>query len=361
MSTPSEVNASELMGGQEPAPEARPPDAGRDRRRTSRITGRMSAGHLVSRYGIVGAWALLVAVFWVLRPATFGTAQNFQNIFGSGSQAVLLVLALGLLLSLTVNEFDLSFAGSMAVAIVVLGVLNGQLHVSIWLSVLAALAAGVVIGIVNATLTLAIGVPSIVVTLGTGTLLAALATAIRDVVVTDISPGFVTVVSGTFLGLTHAAYFALALTVVTWYVLTFTPLGRYMFFVGANQNVARLSGLPVSAIRFGSLVATSTFSALAGIILVGSLGSAGPQFATPFLLPAFAAAFLGSTTIRPGRFNAWGAFVAVYFLTTGITGLELMGLSGWIEGVFYGGSLVAASSLSYLSKARVKRAAAPAS
>jgi ribose transport system permease protein len=247
----------------------------------------------------------------------------------------------------------------MAVAVVVLGVLNGQLHVSIWLSVLAALGCGVVIGAVNATLTVVLGVPSIVVTLGTGTLLAALATAIRDVVVTDISPGLVTVISGKFLGLTNAAYFAVALTFVTWYVLTFTPLGRYMFFVGANQNVAKLSGLPVNAIRFGALVATSTFAALAGVLLVGSLGSAGPQFASPFLLPAFAAAFLGSTTIRPGRFNAWGAFVAVYFLTTGITGLEVMGLSGWVEGAFYGGSLVVASSLSYLSKARAKRATAP--
>ena len=61
--------------------------------------------------------------------------------------------------------------------------------------------------------------------------------------------------------------------------------------------------------------------------------------------PAFSAAFLGSTTIEPGRFNAWGTFVAVYFLVTGITGLQLLGLSGWIESVFYGASLVLAVAL----------------
>ena len=56
-----------------------------------------------------------------------------------------------------------------------------------------------------------------------------------------------------------------------------------------------------------------------------------------FLLPGFAAAFLGSTTITPGRFNPWGTFIAVYFLVTGITGLAIMGVQTWVQSVFYGG------------------------
>jgi ribose transport system permease protein len=311
------------------------------------------AADWISRYGSLLAWATVIAVFWALRPSTFGSRSNFENIFGS--QAVLLVLTLGLLLALTVSEFDLSIAGSMSIAIVVLGVLNGELKLSVWVAVLAALACGLAIGTVNGLITVVVGVPSIVVTLGTGTLLLGVAVAIRQTVVTDISPGFITVISHRILGLPLAFYYGLILTILIWYVLSYTPLGRYMFFVGANRNVARLTGLPVERIRIGALAATGLVSALAGVILVGTLGSAGPQFAPSYLLPAFAAAFLGSTTIRPGRFNAWGSFVAVYFLITGITGLELVGLSGWIEDVFYGGSLVVAASLSHLTQARSRR------
>jgi ribose transport system permease protein len=71
------------------------------------------------------------------------------------------------------------------------------------------------------------------------------------------------------------------------------------------------------------------------------------------LLPAFASAFLGMTVITPGRFNPWGAFIAVYFLLTGITGLELLGLTGWVEQVFYGASLVIAVLFSRVVGARI--------
>ncbi len=87
-------------------------------------------------------------------------------------------------------------------------------------------------------------------------------------------------------------------------------------------------------------------SALAGVVLCGTLGSSDPNVSSAYLLPAFAAAFLGATAINPGRFNPWGSFIAVYFLIAGITGLELVGLSGWIEDVFYGASLVFAVALS---------------
>jgi len=123
-------------------------------------------------------------------------------------------------------------------------------------------------------------------------------------------------------------------------------LGRYLYFVGAGRDVARLAGLRVNAIRIGSLVAAGLLSAFGGVILAGTLGGAEPTVGPTYLLPAFAAAFLGSTAITPGRFNPWGSFVAVYFLITGITGLELLGLVGWIEQFFYGASLIIAVAFS---------------
>jgi ribose transport system permease protein len=83
-------------------------------------------------------------------------------------------------------------------------------------------------------------------------------------------------------------------------------------------------------------------SALAGILLVGSTGASDPTTASSYLLPALAGAFLGSTVIRPGQFNIAGTFVAVYFLVTGVVGLDLEGYSGWVQDTFYGASLLVA-------------------
>jgi ribose transport system permease protein len=143
-------------------------------------------------------------------------------------------------------------------------------------------------------------------------------------------------------------YCALVLTVILWFVLQHTPLGRRMIFTSESRDVARLAGVKVNAIRAGAMIATATLGGVAGIVLAGTNGAANPQSGSYYLLPAFAAVFLGSTTIIPGRFNAFGTFVAVYFLVTGITGLQYMGYAGWPEQVFYGASLVAAVTLSHL-------------
>jgi ribose transport system permease protein len=91
---------------------------------------------------------------------------------------------------------------------------------------------------------------------------------------------------------------------------------------------------------------------LAGVLYAGTQGAADPVSGVTYQLPAFAAAFLGSTCIMPGRFNPWGATVAVYFLVTGITGLVFLGFSSFIQEMFYGGALVIAVTLSQLVRGR---------
>jgi len=82
------------------------------------------------------------------------------------------------------------------------------------------------------------------------------------------------------------------------------------------------------------------------------IGAADPLSGLTFLLPAFAAAFLGATSISPGRFNPWGSFVAVYFLVTGITGLTILGIETYVQNLFYGGGLVLSVALSQLVRNR---------
>jgi ribose transport system permease protein len=311
---------------------------------------RHAAGTFVYKWGILLAWAAVIAFFGYLRPDTFLTTSNFSTIFGS--QAVLLMLSIGLLIPLTAGEYDLSVAGTLGIALILTHYLNAQSGWPLWLAVAAALCAGLLVGVINAFFIIVVGVESIIVTLGVGTVLVGIGYRMNESVIVGTSEFLGQAARRHLFGIPLAFYYGLALTAIVWYVYARTPLGRYLYFVGSNRNVARLSGIRVEAIRAGSLIAAGFIAALAGVVLAGALGSSSPNVASSYLLPAFAAVFLGATAVTPGRFNPWGAFIAVYFLITGITGLELMGYVGWIEQVFYGGSLVIAVALSKIVSGR---------
>jgi ribose transport system permease protein len=139
---------------------------------------------------------------------------------------------------------------------------------------------------------------------------------------------------------------------IIWYVFEFTPLGRRLLFAGRGRNVARLSGINVDRVRLGALISSGVISALGGVVYAGTTGAADPTSGTQLLLPAFAAVFLGATTIVPGRFNPVGSLVAVFFLVTGITGFQLLGAESYVQNLFYGGALVIAVALSQLARRR---------
>ena len=104
--------------------------------------------------------------------------------------------------------------------------------------------------------------------------------------------------------------------------------------------------------RSGALITSGVISALGGVVYAGTTGAADPTSGTQLLLPAFAAVFLGATTIVPGRFNPVGSLVAVFFLVTGITGFQLLGAESYVQNLFYGGALVIAVALSQLARRR---------
>jgi ribose transport system permease protein len=303
-----------------------------------------SMRNLSERFGILLLWAGVIVVFSILRPDTFFTTGNFQTIFGS--QAVLLILALALLIPQSTGEFDLSVAGTLGLALVLTAYLDGPAGWGVVPAVLVVLAAGLAVGLINVVFVVVFGVQSIVVTLGMGTLLSGVAYGITIAPISGVSHSLVEFSGHQLFGLQMAFYYAVVITAILWYVYSFTPLGRYMFFVGRNRDIARLAGLRVEAIRSGSLIASALLSTVGGIILAGLLGGASPTVASNYLLPAFAAVFLGSVFIVPGRFNPWGTFVAIYFLITVITGLESLGLQDWIQQVFYGGVLILAVAAS---------------
>ena len=261
---------------------------------------------VAERYGVIVAWIAVIVVFSVLRPDTFATMSTVRLILST--QTVILLATLGLMLSLAVAEYDLSIGAIVGFGGTLLAVLNGVQGWQTWAAVVVTLVVCMLFGVLNAVLSVYVGVQSIIVTLGTGTLLAGLTLAVADSkVITGLSTELVTAMTKPLLFGIPAPFFAgLLLTAVLWFLLQHTPLGRRMVFVSENREVARLAGLRVKRIRAGALIATATLGGLAGIVLAGTNGAANPQAGSSYLLPAFAAAFLGSTALIPGASTPGG-------------------------------------------------------
>jgi ribose transport system permease protein len=203
---------------------------------------------------------------------------------------------------------------------------------------------GVIVGALNGLLVEVARIDSFIATLGTGTVLYALAlwhTGGRQMV--GALPDAFYAINGTFVfGLPITAFYVLAITLILWVVLDYTPTGRYLYAIGANQRAAELNGIPTRKFVIGAFVTSGALTALAGVLLASKLRIGQASVGLEFLLPALVGAFLGSTTIKPGRVNIWGTIVGVMILAVGISGIQQFGGSFWVEPMFNGTTLLIA-------------------
>lgn len=312
-------------------------------------------GYQLERFGLVIVWLAVIALFGALRPETFLTWSNFSSIFGS--EAVLVIVTLGLIIPLTAGDFDLSIAQTLTFVSMLTAILSARMGLPIGLIIPIALAAGALVGLINGAITLYFRVHSLIVTLGVGTLLHGVTLWISDSqTISGVARVFMQyVIIQRLFGIPLSFYYAIALAALVWYVLSYTAFGQQLLFTGRGREVGRLTGVAVGRVRMTAFVASGMMGAVAGILYTGTTGSANPTSGTTLLLPAFAAAFLGATCIRPGRFNAWGSVIAVYFLVTGINGLSVLGFRTFVHDLFYGGALVVAVMVSQLVSGRKER------
>jgi ribose transport system permease protein len=320
--------------------------------RKARAPSRFDLTNSAEKYGLLVAWALLIVGFGIVTPTMF-TWPPYASMFGFNS--IVVVLTLGLIIPLTAGDFDLSVASTLTLSAMIVALLNVKFATPVGVAVVVAMAVGALIGAINAYFIIYFRIHSLIVTLGVGYFVNGVILWISNSAVvfgTSLSSLTAVVFSTKLLGISLLFWYALMLTIALWYVFEYTSLGRRLLFVGRGREVARLSGVDVERVRAGSLIASGVIAGWAGVLYTGMRGSADPSSGLAFLLPAFAAAFLGSTTIYPGRFNPWGAFVAVFFLSTGILGLNFLGADSFVQNLFYGGGLVIAVSISQLVRKR---------
>ena len=302
------------------------------------------------KVGAVYVWLAIIVVFSIWVPETFPNLTTAKQILNSN--AITALAALSVTIPLAARVFDLSFALNMTLCGVAVAhfVVDGvPLVPAVGLGVLIGLA----VGLINATVVVVMKIDSFIATLATGSLIQALITLVtNDTPISDVklAGGFSKIGQTTSQGLILPVLYVAVVAAGIWYLLEHTATGRRLYAVGFNQDAARLAGVKVARLQFLALVTSGVLAGASGIVLASILGGGSPTAGTPYLLPGFAAVFLGATQLKNGRFNAGGTLIAVLLLGTGTTGLGLANAPQWSGSLFVGIVLIAALAVTGIQR-----------
>jgi ribose transport system permease protein len=313
---------------------------------------------LVERFGLVIVFLGVVVAFGT-NPKTgsiFLTKANLSVVVGS--QSVLAIIAIGAMIPLIAGEFDFSVGSNAGLCSVFSAAYLAENGANIFVGVAIAIGLGALVGIVNGIIVVHLKVTSLIATLGTSTIISGIVLQYTSgTSIVNVPRSLTDFGDGDSLGLPNTLWVLVAVGIATIYLIEYTPFGRYLHSIGSNRRASVLVGIAVPRLVFLTYVVSGVFAGAAGALLVARLGGANPQTGFDYTLPAVAAVFLGATTIRPGKFNTVGTFVAVFFLAALSSGLNLYGAPSYAVDYINGGALVVGVAISALLAARRRKGA----
>jgi ribose transport system permease protein len=316
----------------------------------------LSRGEIVRRllpvYGLPILTVILIILFSILLPDTFPTMLNLRSILSD--KAIIAMLSLAAMLPMMAGRIDLTVGYGIVLWHILAISLQTKMGLSWEAAVVLVLVAGAVTGLINGLLVEVAKIDSFIATLGTGTILYALALWYTggQQVMGSLPSGFLDINGTWVFGLPITTFYVLALSVLLWLVTERLPLGRYLYAIGANPRAAALNGIPVRRFVIGVFIASSMLTASAGVVLASKLRIGQASVGLDYLLPALVGAFLGSTTIKPGRVNVWGTLCGVLILAVGISGIQQFGGAFFVEPLFNGATLIVAIGIAGYAQRR---------
>jgi ribose transport system permease protein len=311
-----------------------------------------AVGRILPVYGLPLLTLLLIIFFSILLPDTFPTALNARSILAD--KAIIAMLSLAATLPMMAGRIDLTVGFGIVMWHILAISLQVKYGVPWPLATLIVVACAASVGLLNGVLVEIAQVDAFIATLGTGTILYALAlwhTEGRQIM-GMLAPGFIALNTTSVAGIPIPALYVLGLAVVLWLVSERLPIGRYIYAIGANEKAAALNGIPVRTYVIGVFVASGVIAGLAGCVLAAKLRIGQANVGLDYLLPALVGAFLGSTTIKPGRVNIWGTMFGVLILAVGISGIQQLGGAFFVEPLFNGTTLVVSIALAAFAQRR---------
>ncbi len=308
---------------------------------------------LKSREALLALAILAMIALIATRFPAFVLPGNLANVFND--TAPLMILAIGQMLVILTKCIDLSVAANLALAGMVAALLNGM-GLPIPLIVLAVICLGAALGAVNGLLVWKVGIPSIVVTLGTMTIyrgLIFLMTNGQWVNAHQMSDSFKALPRAVILGLPVMAWTAIALIFAFSVVLTRTTLGRAFLAVGGNPHAAVYTGINVGRTQFSAFVISGALAGLVGYLWVARYAVAYVDIASGFELDVVAACVIGGISIAGGVGSVGGAVLGAIFLGVIKNALPVVGISPFWQMAISGTAIILAVAFN-ASQSRAK-------
>lgn len=319
------------------------------------MSGRRGFSLGVDRFAGVYLLGLFIVVFGIWKPDEFLTAGTLHSV--ASAQAITGMLAIAVVIPLAAGAYDLSVGATINLSSILAIWLQSSHGASIGVAIAVAVGAALLIGAVNAFVVVRLKVNSFIATLGMASIVAAVQTIVvgQTQPVSPVKPVWAEITTTTIFGFQFVVVYLLVIGLVAWWFLSRTPAGRYIYATGSNADAARLSGVAVGRWTALSLVLSGGIAGVAGVFY-GSLYGPSLTYGPSLLLPAFAAAFLGTTLVAGGRFNVWGTLLAIYALATGVKGLQLVTGAPWLAQMFNGVALIVAVSFTIWRRSAAEKA-----
>lgn len=308
-------------------------------------------GAFVKKYAIVGILLLLVIVVSILTQGTFLGPQNLINVVRQ--VAAIGIIATGMTFVIIINGIDLSVGSILAASAVVAASLSQMpdasakmfpgLSVHPLVALLAGLAVGALLGLINGSLIAKFKIAPFIATLGMMTAARGMALMYSNGrPVSGLSDEFNWLGQGDFLFVPVPIWIFAIVAIAAHLVLNFTRFGRHTYAIGGNEQAARVSGIAMSKIKVGIFTLSGLLAGLAGVMLTARTGSGNPTLGTGIELDAIAAAVIGGTSFNGGVGTIWGTIVGALIIGIINNGLDLMNVNPFMQQVVKGAIIVIA-------------------
>lgn len=310
----------------------------------SGTTGRLSAGINLSRTTkqLLSTFSglFVLCVIFAFLSEYFLTWNNILTV--ATQTAVIAVIAVGQTYVMITSGIDLSIGSNIALAGMT-SAMGMQAGLPLPVAMLLGLASGALVGLINGCLVVYGKLPPFIVTLGTMTAIRGVAlTLTQGIPISGLPKAFTVIGSGRTLGIPNPVLIMLALVLIFGFVLAKTKLGRYVYALGSNYEATRLSGINTRKVLISVYVFSGLLAAFAGLIMAARIISAQPAAGDGYELDAVASSVIGGTSTLGGEGSVAGTFIGAFVIGILRNGLNLVGVSPFIQKIVIGVVIVGA-------------------
>ena len=301
---------------------------------------------ILRNYGTVIAFVVLFVVLSITSPA-FLTPRNLHNIVDQSAHIGIVACAMTMVI--IGGCFDLSVGATFAIAGSLAAMIARAGHIE--LGILTGLLVGLMLGLINGGIVTLLRINSFIATLATSLIIRGLALVLTGgllIIVSD--PKFALLGQGRFLEIKYPVFIFIGFVAITWFILSRTTFGRYVYAVGGNAEAARLSGVRVGLIRTLTFCLTGLAAGLAGVITVSRIAQGVADIGTGVELDAIAATVIGGTSILGGEGAIWRTVVGVLLMRLIGNGFNLLNVPPFYQSIFQGAIIICAVALDTLSR-----------